>query len=368
MKQIKFLSILCAGFSLLTLNSCHNQDVEFPDYEYSAVYFAYQTPVRTIVLGEDIYDTSLDNQHKCKIYATMGGVYENKKVIDIDFVVDNTLCTNLFFPNGSNVVALPSNYYTLGGSKITLDKSLIGAVDVQLTDAFFADPKALTNTYVIPLRMTKVTNADTILSGIPKIANAPKTNSAYWDVLPKDYVLYCVKYINQWHANYLRRGKDVSTEGTSTTTNVRHKEYVEKDELVKLSSLSLSSVEFPVSGHKNFLGTELGMKVNVNFSQDQKCTVSPAVTAYQVNDSVRVYNIVATGNGEFVKKGEKQSWGNKDRDALYLGYKLVYEVEITYPKLQLPSVVQKITVNTVDTLVTRDRGVKIETFSPSYIQ
>ena len=37
MKQIKFLSILCAGFSLLTLNSCHNQDVEFPDYKYSAV-------------------------------------------------------------------------------------------------------------------------------------------------------------------------------------------------------------------------------------------------------------------------------------------------------------------------------------------
>ena len=78
MKQIKFLSILCAGFSLLTLNSCHNQEVEFPDYDYSAVYFAYQTPVRTIVLGEDIYDTSLDNQHKLKIYAAMGGVYENK--------------------------------------------------------------------------------------------------------------------------------------------------------------------------------------------------------------------------------------------------------------------------------------------------
>ena len=54
MKQIKFLSILCAGFSLLTLNSCHNQDVEFPDYKYSAVYFAYQTPVRTIVLGDDV--------------------------------------------------------------------------------------------------------------------------------------------------------------------------------------------------------------------------------------------------------------------------------------------------------------------------
>lgn len=368
MKQLKFITILSVGLFLLTLNSCQNQDVEFPDYEYSAVYFAYQYPVRTIVLGEDVYDTSLDNQHKCKIYATMGGVYENKKTIDIDIVVDNTLCTNLFFPNGSNVTALPSNYYTLGASKITLDKSLMGAVDVQLTDAFFADPKALTNTYVIPLRMTKVTNADSILSGVPKIANAQRTNSSYWDIQPKDYVLYCVKYINQWHANYLRRGKEIITEGTKITTNIRHKQYVEMDELINLSSLSLSSVSLPIPGHKNFLGIELGLKVNVNFSQDQKFTISPAVTAYQVNDSVRVYNIVATGNGEFVKKGEKKSWGNKDRDAMYLGYQLGYEVETTYPRLHLPSVIQKFTVNTVDTLVTRDRGIKMETFSPSYIQ
>jgi len=79
MKQIKFLSILCAGFSLLTLNSCHNQDVEFPDYKYSAVYFAYQTPVRTIVLGDDVYDTSLDNEHKLKIYAAMGEYLRTKK-------------------------------------------------------------------------------------------------------------------------------------------------------------------------------------------------------------------------------------------------------------------------------------------------
>ena len=36
-------------------------------------------PVRTLVMGEDEYDTALDNAHKCKINATMGGVYANKK-------------------------------------------------------------------------------------------------------------------------------------------------------------------------------------------------------------------------------------------------------------------------------------------------
>ena len=38
-------------------------------------------------------------------------------------------------------------------------------VEVSFTDAFFADPEALTATYVIPLVMTGVTNADRILNG-----------------------------------------------------------------------------------------------------------------------------------------------------------------------------------------------------------
>ena len=367
MKQFKFLTILCAGVSALLVTSCKNQEVDFPNFDYTTTYFAYQYPVRTIVLGEDTYDTSLDNLHQCKIYATMGGVYANNKLINIDFVVDNTLCNNLYFSAGGPAVqAMPANYYTLGSNKIALDHDLQGAVDVQLTDAFFADNNALQNTYVIPLRMTNVANADSILSGVPKVANAPKCNSALWDILPKDYVLYCVKFINPWQANYLRRGKDNVSVGTTNTTKVRHNQYVENDEVVNLSTQSLSSVQFPVSGHKNFLGTELGLKVKINFTQDQKCTISPAYTASQVNDSVRVYNIVATGNGEFIKKGEKNSWGNKDRNALYLGYQLVYEVETTYPKLHLPTVVNKYTVNTTDTLVVRDRGVKMETFTPSY--
>lgn len=368
MKQFNLLSILCAGVIALLVTSCQNQVVNFPNFDYTTTFFAYQYPVRTIVLGEDTYDTSLDNQHKCQIYATMGGVYANKKLIDISFVVDNSLCNNLYFSaGGSAVQAMPANYYTLGSNKISLDHSLMGAVDVQLTDAFFADNNSLLNTYVIPLRMTNVVNADSILSGVPKVTNAARCNSALWDVLPKDYVLYCVKYINPWQANYLRRGKDVISSTTAAdTTKVRHNQYVENDEVVNLSTQSLSSVQFPVSDHKNFLGTELGLKVKINFTQDQKCTISPAYTASQVNDSVRVYNIVATGNGEFIKKGEKNSWGNKDRNALYLGYQLVYEVETTYPKLHLPTVVNKYTVNTTDTLVVRDRGVKMETFTPSY--
>lgn len=57
--------------------------------------------------------------------------------------------------------------------------------------------------------------------------------------------------------------------------------------------------------------------------------------------------VTATGNGLFVSKGDKNSWGNKDRDVLYLDYTLQYD---------------GITCATKDTLVVRDRGVKADWF------
>ena len=271
----------------------------------------------------------------------MGGVYANNKLINIDFVVDNTLCNNLYFSaSGPAVQAMPASYYTLGSNKISLDHALQGAVDVQLTDAFFADNNALQNTYVIPLRMTNVANADSILSGVPKVANAAKCNSALWDIMPKDYVLYCVKFINPWQANYLRRGKDVITVGTAAaTTNVRHQQYVESDAVCSMTTASLTTVKYPVTV-ADPTGTNVTCTLLLTFDNQGKCTVSSTTSGF-----------TASGNGSFVKKGDKNSWSNKDRDALYLDYKI---------DMTGKSYVTK------DTLVVRDRGVKMETFTPSY--
>ena len=74
-----FLILAAMAGALFT--ACENGDMEFPDYKYSAVYFAYQSPIRTITIGEDeSVDNSLDNEHKCQIMATVSGVYENKKI------------------------------------------------------------------------------------------------------------------------------------------------------------------------------------------------------------------------------------------------------------------------------------------------
>ena len=365
MKNI-LLSTLCAGMLSALLMSCENQEIQFPDYGETTVYFAYQYPVRTIVLGEDIYDTSLDNEGRCEIFATMGGVYSNKEKIDIEIAVDNSLVDNLFFDGGftSPVLPMPAGHFTLSGNQISLDRALQGSVGVQLTDAFFADPAALNNTYVIPLRMVTATRADRILAGVPKVDEPNRLNPSDWDVLPKDYVLYCVKFINPWHANYLRRGKDEITINGVTSTVIRHQPNVENDEVRKLVTASRNELSYPMD-YKNQAGLNLNMSVILSFDESQKCTVAPMSSEYQVNDSVRVYNIAATGNGAFVKKGEKNSWGNKDRDALYVAYDVSYEIETQYPNSGLPPSIEQATYNTTDTLVVRDRGVKVEQFEPA---
>ena len=320
MKKICFPLILL----LVILASCQNEEVVFPDFEYQSTYFAYQYPVRTITLGEDIFDTSLDNEFKCRIMATTGGVYENKKDITIGIAVDNSLSQNLrFTANGSDVKPMPESYYRLASDKIVIPSGqLIGGVEVQLTNEFFADPQAIKNTYVIPVRMTNVANGDSILSG-------------------KDYTLYAVKYINPWHGFYLRRGKDVIVGKNGNTalnqTFVRHKQYVESDEVTKLLTQSLSKTELPVV-YKDKDGKNIHVTLILTFDEQGNCSVSSSSTTY-----------TATGTGKFVKKGEKKSWGNVDRDAMYLNYKVD---------------MSDMAVTSTDTLVLRNRGVAMETFSP----
>lgn len=343
MKWYRISLVWSVGLLAALTTACENQDTDFPDFKYSSVYFSYQYPVRTIVLGEDLFDNTLDNAHKCQIYAKMGGVYKNKKRIGIDVVVDNALCNNLYFEDGSAVESMPANYYTLAANTITLDKSFDGAVEVQLSDAFFADPNAIHNTYVIPLKMTNVVNADTILSGKPKVENPTLSKAADWDVLPKNYVLYCVKFINPWHAYYLRRGVDVETQNGVTTTVVRHQKYVESDEVCSISTRSINTAVYTASTNyvdANNETQKLVCDLILTFNSNGECTIVSGTEGY-----------TATGTGKYVVNGEKKSWGNKDRSALYLDYQINYNVK---------------TVAVKDTMVLRDRGVRIETFAPAY--
>jgi len=252
MKLRNIFRILSAGVVLASLASCHNQEKIFPDYEGGiSAYFAYQMPVRTIVLGEsETFDTSLDNQHKFIIYGTIGGSYKGKDVV-IGIDVDESIAENVYYPDGTPVKVLPESYYTLSSDKLDYAGTHMGGVEVTLTDAFFADPDAIKTNYIIPVVMTDIIKgADQIKSGTPLIEGETpiRTNAALWNVQPMDYTLYGVKYVNPWDGSWLRRGVDTVT-GQDAGTTVRHAQYVENDEVVRLYTQSLDAVTLPVTAN-----------------------------------------------------------------------------------------------------------------------
>ena len=87
---------------------------------------------------------------------------------------------------------------------------------------------------------------------------------------------------------------------------------------------------------------ELTCELLLSFDDKGKCTITSATDEFK-----------ASGSGKFVKNGERKAWGNKDRDALYLDYK----IDFSYMQYE-----------TKDTLVARNRGISSEVFSPSYVE
>lgn len=353
MKKVFFVIITATIFLSTLFSSCSNQDVQYPNYTYQTLYFAYQSPVRKIVLGDDDqYDNSTDTAHECKIMATIGGEYSNGSDVTINFKVDTSLCANVYTGQGTKIVAIPSNYYSLDGTSMTIPKgSMQGGVTVHLKDAFFNDPASINSTfkdvkYVIPLVMTS-SDKDSILRGTAAagVTNPSRTNSSDWSTVPQDYILYGIKYINPWDANWLCRGVDVvTTTSGATTTIVRHPTYVESDNICTLTSNGLYTDIYPVADTLTIDGKKQIFNINLLLTFDtagKNCTIISNTSGY-----------TASGTGVWVQKGEKNSWGSKDRDGLYLNYNIDYNNGYKYA--------------TKDTLVLRDRNEKLETFDLKY--
>ncbi len=343
MKHLKYILVsLIAGAALA---SCENSEQDFPDFDGGTkAYFAYQYPVRTITLGEDPeQDNTLDNSHRCRITATHGGSYEPRDA-KMEIEIDNTLTDNLYFENGTPVKPMPEDYYRLSSNKLTHIKSFLYGSEIELTDKFFADPASLENTYVIPARIIKADGCDGILTGSPVFeGDTPSPcDATAWKVQPKDYVLYCVKYINPWHATYLRRGVDIITEdGGAMVKYVRRSKYRESDEVVSLTTGGYNVAKFPVKTQVSENGgiATRTCVLDLTFDGDN-CTISTST-----------HGMTASGSGKFVKDGEKKGWGNQDHNVLYLEYNIDFGGK---------------TYNTIDTLVVQSRNIVMEEFNPIY--
>lgn len=341
MKKILIMLTLFAG-----LIACENQDSEFADFDYTTGYFPYQYPVRTLVLGDYIYDNSNDNNHKFVISAAMGGVYKNKENRIFRFVVDEELCTNAFFVDGSPIRPLPKAYYQLSDEKeiVIVPGEINGGVEVQLSDAFFNDPLAIKNAYVLPIRLTGVMNLDTLLQGKAASLSADPRIASHWTTPPRHFTMFCVKYINPFHGNFLYRGAASLGQGNTVIENKTYRAtYLEKNEVTKLTTTGKTQVSWSTS----FKSTSLTgpFKMLLNFDSDDYN--APAGIPCTI---VRAEGIpfTITGTGKFVANAEE--FGGKKRDVIYLSYTVSNDTHSYSAK---------------DTLVMRDRAVVMEVYTPT---
>lgn len=344
LKFICGISLVCAFWS------CKNGDIEFPDFEEgTTVYFPYQYPVRTIVLGDDEYDTSLDKAHKCQIKATFGGSYNGSNGT-VQVAVDESLCDNLYFEDGvTPVKVMPSSYYQLSTTSLAFKGTMNGTTEVQLTDAFFNDPNAVKNTYVIPLVMTSQTGFGKILSGqLLEGFSGSRTNAEVWDVQPKDYVLYCVKFQNKYSGWWL-------THHTTSTADI------EKAQAVEIRTKSLTSCVYTVSYQRKYVAKVIKDGKEVAEEQDRIMTCD-LLLSFDGGNNCTITSLTegvkASGNGSWGDNTEKKAWGDKDRDGMELNYTIDFGVD-DYGNAIEKGITQ-------EKLIWQRSGVTIEEFVPVY--
>jgi len=358
MKKIAviLLTILC----VTTWMSCNQDEFRsFEDYDYTTVYFPYQYPVRTLILGDySLADNSRDKEFKFLISARIGGVYKNNSDVKIAYQIDESLVDNLLTnPNqwdgkttttSDVLAALPSNYYTLGGdgkSFIIPKGSYHGGVEIQLTPAFFDDPLAWKTHYVIPLRITS-TSADSVLSGYTVIPNADPRVMNDWDVVPKDFTIFGIKFVNPFHGKYLHKGKSVITmQGSDEIQTIT---YSAVSPTTGIPTLELNEILTLHTSGKNRVTTTARLRDLVS---------SPGNFEIYLDfiDGGDDCIVTDTENSKFPVKGsgryarDTETWGGKTRDAIYLN------LEVTNGAS---------TATITDTLVFRDKGINFQEYSP----
>ena len=347
-KAVILIFVVAAG-----MGACHNFDVEHPDYVKTNGYFSYQFPVRTIILGDYIYDNSNDNESKCVISAHIGGVRNNKIDRKFTIEVDNSLCDNILFRSGGDpVVAMPENYYTLSSySELVVPKGeMFGGVEVQLTEAFFNDILSIKNTYVVPIRLKSSNDVDSILSGYTDFPDADDRIASQWSIAPKNFTMYAVKYINEYDAVYLHYGKSSVKDGNGTVLgdSLYKERSVEYNRTYKLSTtgrrtVQTASIPFRAKSNTGMAGT---YQLVLNFDNNNQCKIeAPDGVSYTVSGTGSFIPNPKVGNYTY------NDWNQKYRDVIEVNYSISNESGNTYTAEEF--------------FVIQNRDVKLETYSPA---
>ncbi|RAV30264.1 BT_3987 domain-containing protein [Sinomicrobium soli] len=204
--------------------SCEKYDEYIEDYEFSAVYFATQKPLRTIVAYDEM---------KFNVGVALGGKRSNAADEYADFVTDPTLLEDETLLEGNDFILMPEAYYSLSDeSRMQVPKGeFIGDITVTLNrEAFTSDELSRENTYAIPLRITG-TSTDSILGG-------------------RDYTILVVRYISRYDGTYYHKG--IQTETDQDGNVVEDTIYSTRDlidhETWNVSTLGAATISTPGAG------------------------------------------------------------------------------------------------------------------------
>lgn len=333
---------------------CTNQEIEFDDYDFQGVYFPFQSPVRTIVLGDDVLgDNTIDREHAFSIGASIGGMYENTKDRDVFVEFAPELAENL-----DGVELLPDNYYNATFDKLTIPAgSFFGKLRVDLTDEFFEDSLTTGLKYVLPLRITDA-EADSVLSGValPTFENPDPRIGDQWDVSPKNYVLFGIKYVNATHGVYILRGERylLNEEGEREDTVTYSQRFLTNNGRTKLSTRSLTENYMLSAGGNKMAFRAEQYSMLLTFDEDNQ-----SVTVSQRPSTEATDFVVTNGSGKYFSKDDSgaESFNGKSRRTIYLDYTYEDDGETWETKDSLVFVDTDVTFESFEIIVTEEEEV-----------
>ena len=228
MKPINKIAIAFVFVLSFGLHGCYEEYTN--DFDYVAVYFGEQKPLRTLVTRTDQVELVF------KIGATIGGLRENLVGYDVEYELAPDLLATV--EGADKFKLLPSSCYTIENDNnftFHIPKGkIIGDCQVRINkNAFVALQGSLTATYAIPLRLISTT-ADTILAA-------------------KNYTIIVVKYIDEHSGNYYCKGWRAEWNGTDTVNTVAYSHIdLSKNRVRSLTTLSLT--RFDMSGITDDMG------------------------------------------------------------------------------------------------------------------
>ena len=256
---------------VMILSSCSGWEDYTTDFDYTAVYFAYQNQLRTIVAQESM-------SFEFGVY--MAGRRENKSEEWVTYSIDPSLLENEEYVGDREFKLLPSDWYTLSSPDIFRipEGSFLGTSVLTLDiGKFTSDPDTRDITYALPVRILD-TSVDSVLVG-------SYSDEGSVIVAPKDYAIIAVKYINPYHGTYYLQGTRYirNAVGEWEEDEVYTSKDLSAGRTADIETLSLTELSFPYAG-----GVEADSKNNVGLEltvgEDNLLTVEKAAGASDMID------------------------------------------------------------------------------------